>query len=111
MPVQGRMILFASDQRVPHEVLPVTNETKVRYAIALWYADAPGTVVTLDGPGGIEEMRRRLPSAEYRFFKGAGHSIHNDPISKQGWMEGLKAAVDEAALRASGSTAAQVRGG
>ena len=41
VPVQGRMILFASDQRVPHEVLPVTNETKVRYAIALWYADAP----------------------------------------------------------------------
>jgi pimeloyl-ACP methyl ester carboxylesterase len=104
-----RVLMSDDGSKAWDELASCSSRSECR--IRVWYADAPGTVVTLDGPGGIEEMRRRLPSAEYRFFKGAGHSIHNDPISKQGWMEGLKAAVDEAALRASGSVAAQVRGG
>merc|ERR1712216_855674 len=45
--------------------------------VYLWYADKPGTVVELEGSDGIEDMAGRLPSAELRFFAGAGHSIHN----------------------------------
>ena len=40
MPRPARLILFASDQRVPHEVLPVRATGAVRYAIALWYVGA-----------------------------------------------------------------------
>ena len=39
VPYAGRLVLFASDQRCPHEVLPVAVADKVRYAIALWYSD------------------------------------------------------------------------
>ena len=40
LPCARRLVLFASDQRVPHEVMPVLAKERVRYAIALWYADA-----------------------------------------------------------------------
>ena len=35
-PVAGRVLLFWSDFRVPHEVLPTHKE---RFAITLWYFD------------------------------------------------------------------------
>ena len=40
LPCARRLVLFASDQRVPHEVMPVLAKERVRYAIALWYVDA-----------------------------------------------------------------------
>ena len=30
----------------------------------------------VQGEGSIDEMRSRLPAAEFNFFAGAGHSIH-----------------------------------
>ena len=35
-PLDGRVVIFWSDSRTPHEVLPTNNE---RYAISLWYFD------------------------------------------------------------------------
>ena len=37
----ARLVLFASDQRVPHEVRPVTGRGATRYAIALWFLSPP----------------------------------------------------------------------
>ena len=65
----------------------------------VWYADAPGSVVSLDGPGGIEEMRQRVPRAEYRFFAGSGHSIHNDRGAAADYNQALREVVDAAARR------------
>lgn len=35
-PIDGRLVIFWSDSRVPHEVLPTTRD---RYAISVWYFD------------------------------------------------------------------------
>ena len=35
-PLDGRLVIFWSDSRTPHEVLPTNND---RYAISLWYFD------------------------------------------------------------------------
>ena len=78
-------------------------------AIHVWYADTPGTVVTLDGPGGIDEMRSKLPQASFRFFADSGHSIHNDRVAKPAFLAALRDVVDEAAKR-DASRAGRVRG-
>ncbi|KAL1496429.1 hypothetical protein AB1Y20_016384 [Prymnesium parvum] len=36
-PVDGRLVLFFSDFRCPHEVLPVKKEGVERWAVTLWY--------------------------------------------------------------------------
>ena len=68
MPRPGRLILFASDQSVPHEVLPVRVDGAVRYAIALWFlsptvraesqlaevAGAAGAAATVEAAGAAE---------------------------------------------------------
>ena len=36
-PLDGRLLLFWSDSRVPHEVLPTFKD---RYAVSVWYSDA-----------------------------------------------------------------------
>ena len=44
VPKPCRLVLFASDQRVPHEVRPVAEGcVSTRYAIALWYITPPLT--------------------------------------------------------------------
>ena len=44
VPKPCRLVLFASDQRVPHEVRPVADGcVSTRYAIALWYITPPLT--------------------------------------------------------------------
>ena len=50
-------------------------------------------------PGSIDEMRAKLPSAEYRLFEGSGHSIHNDLVHATAFRDGLCALVDAAAVR------------
>jgi len=37
-PLQGRLLLFYSDFRVPHEVLPVEADIS-RFAVTIWYTD------------------------------------------------------------------------
>ena len=53
---------------------------RLPFALHVFYADEldrpGGTVVRVQGEGGIDEMRSRLPAAEFTFFAGAGHSIH-----------------------------------
>ena len=65
----------------------------------VWYADNPGTprgsVCAMKGEDGIEGMERRLPAAEFRFFEGSGHSIHNTAALK--FVEALCTVVDAAA--------------
>ena len=36
-PLGGRLLLFWSDSRCPHEVLPAHRE---RYAVSIWFSDA-----------------------------------------------------------------------
>ena len=40
-------------------------------------ADEPGSVCTWEGPGGVKDMKARLPMARLKLFKGSSHSIHN----------------------------------
>ena len=40
-PISNRLMLFYSDFRCPHEVLPVTAGE--RYAVTLWYMDGRGS--------------------------------------------------------------------
>ena len=61
----------------------------------LWHADAPGTVVRIDGKGGIDDMARRLPAARVHCFAGAGHSIHNSARGE--FMRALREVLAEAA--------------
>ena len=42
-PLPGRLVLFRSDLRCPHEVLPVLQASRERYSFITWY--------TRSGPG------------------------------------------------------------
>ena len=65
------------------------------FSVHLWYADQPGTVVSVDEPGGIDDMVKRCPCAAARLFPGSAHSIHN--TARSDFMSALKAVINEAA--------------
>lgn len=72
-PVPGRLILFASDQRVPHEVLPVHAAGVTRYALALWYlapADAGAEHVVGAGVGAIDVGREAVEEEKHELAIG-----------------------------------------
>jgi len=60
--------------------------------VYLWYADAPGTVCRVDGPGGIDDMSRRLPTAQVRLFVGSDHSIHRS--AREDFVKAVRQVVD-----------------
>ena len=79
-----------------------------RCTLHVWYADEPGTVVSLDGcEGSIEAMKEVLPGAEYRIFPGSGHSIHNDKKHAKGFRAALRDVIDAAAREVVASSAQQ----
>ena len=71
------------------------------FPIHLWVAGPEafgGTVTDWDGPDGIRDMQKSLPSVQVREFVEGGHSIHNTATEK--FMEALLAVVDDAAKAA-----------
>lgn len=54
-PLDGRLVLFWSDSRCPHEVLPAHRE---RYAVSVWYSDAAALQAAAQAEQ-AEQMRRR----------------------------------------------------
>jgi len=72
-------VLASSDGSEAWDQL-AARASKLPFSVHVLYADEldtpGGTVVTLEGKGGIQDMRARLPAAEFVFFRGAGHSIH-----------------------------------
>jgi hypothetical protein len=87
-PVPGRVVLFWSDFRVPHEVLPAHEE---RFAVAVWYFDkveraralAAGVTDTEDGSrtgtGAVdqeyERIQQEVASMEAKYGKGAKTNV------------------------------------
>lgn len=66
VPRKARLIFFASDQRCPHEVLPVCKKGVVRYALALWFLAPPSAPLALPphkGKKGPTAMREERLSA------------------------------------------------
>ena len=61
-----------------------------------------------DGPDGIRDMQKRLPSVQVREFVEGGHSIHNTATEK--FMEALLAVIDDAAKAAAERPAGEARG-
>ena len=61
VPRRARLIFFASDQRCPHEVLPVCGKGVVRYALALWFLAPPASPEPHEGK--IGPMREARESA------------------------------------------------
>ena len=81
------------DALASHEELP--------FPVHLWVAGPTafgGTVTDWDGPDGIRDMQKRLPSVNVREFVEGGHSIHNTATGK--FMEALLAVIDDAAKAA-----------
>ena len=90
-PVPGRVVLFWSDFRVPHEVLPTHKE---RFAVTTWYFDkveraralAAGVTDTEDGARmgtgtdekEYERIQKEVASMEAKYGKGAKTHV---PIS------------------------------
>lgn len=65
-PRPGRLVLFASDERVPHEVLPVAvGHGRVRYALALWFiASREARAPTLMGAAEAQQKEPTVQSAD-----------------------------------------------
>jgi len=81
------------DALASHKALP--------FPVHLWVAGPTafgGTVTDWDGPDGIRDMQKRLPSVNVREFVEGGHSIHNTATGK--FMEALLAVIDDAAKAA-----------
>jgi len=65
------------------------------FPIHLWVADASGSVCSWEGEGGINGMTTRVPLAQARLFRDAGHSIHN--TARKEFLEALVDVIRSAA--------------
>ncbi len=70
-------VLASSDGSEAWDELAARGDA-LPFAVHVLYADkgARGTVVSMDGRGGIKDMQQRLPAAHFSFYPGSGHSIH-----------------------------------
>jgi hypothetical protein len=64
--------------------------------------------VDWDGPDGIRDMEKRIPSVHVREFTEGGHSIHNTAID--GFCKALLEVIDDAAKAASERPASAASG-
>lgn len=81
------------------------------FPVHLWVAGPEaygGTVVDWDGPDGIRDMEKRIPSVHVREFTEGGHSIHNTAID--GFCKALLEVIDDAAKAASERPASAASG-
>lgn len=68
------------------------------FPLHLWCADEnTGSVIRRQGPGGLEDMRRRLPATIVRIFRGARHSIHH--TARAEYVEAVCEVIEAAALQ------------
>ena len=56
-PLDGRLVLFWSDSRCPHEVCATHRE---RYAVSIWFSDADAVAAAASLPGGLAGWRDAL---------------------------------------------------
>jgi len=56
------------------------------------YVAGQGSVCTIQGAGGVEDMKRILPSLEVSYFPEAGHSIHNS--ARKEFIKKIETIVD-----------------
>ncbi|KAJ8608938.1 hypothetical protein CTAYLR_005320, partial [Chrysophaeum taylorii] len=69
-------ILGSNDGDVAWQTLSRYEDT-LPFGVSLWVAGDRGTACDWDGPGGILDLKRRLPRASIVKFENADHSIHN----------------------------------
>jgi hypothetical protein len=83
-------------------------------AVHVWYADGDerdfaktgGTVCAQAGRGGLQQMQATFPSATFRFFPNARHSIHNS--ERIAFVDALKDVIDDAAIRCTSSSSSKI---
>ena len=93
----GVHVLASNDGSHAWDELAAHGE-RLPFSVHVWYADdiprGSGTVCTLKGRDGLEDMARRLPSAQLKFFADSGHSIHN--TQRAAFLDALCGVVDGA---------------
>lgn len=67
-------------------------QDSLSFSLSLWVADDDQTVCKWDGPGGIHDMKKRLPAANVAKFHNAAHSIHGS--QRADFLSHLQAIVD-----------------
>jgi pimeloyl-ACP methyl ester carboxylesterase len=91
-------VLASSDGSMAWDELAAHGDS-LPFALHVLYADKGerGTVVQIEGRGGINDMKARCPAAQFTFFPGAGHSIHR--TDQEAFDKQLREIIKTAAQR------------